>query len=279
VTAVAGVSPRDVFALVRELRTASADERPIVLSGPPGLVAALGRELTRDGVASAVREGGGVEGAAALVLVLVAEATADEVALLRAAERARIPSVAVITSAGGDRTPDPAYVLPGNIVHVPSGSGFPVDEIARRLAGELGDRGTALAARLPVLRGHVVDHLIRRYARQNAILGASGSLTRASMPLLTLNQVRLLLRIADAYGYEIDRERVPEVLGVVAGGVGLRAVARRTVGWMPIAGWAVRAGVAYGGTRAIGEAAKRYFEKRAPVTRVAGSRALFPRRS
>jgi uncharacterized protein (DUF697 family) len=277
VSAAAGISPKDVLGLVRELRTGSGDERPIVVLGPSGLVSALRRDLVRDGVGSAVQEGGGIESAAALVYVLVAEATADEVAVLRGAERTRIPSIAVIASSGGERTPDPPYVLPARVVRVSSGSGFPVDEIARLLARALGDRGTTLAARLPVLRDHVVDDLIRRYARQNAILGASGGVTKATMPLLTLNQVRLLLRIADAYGYEIDRERIPEVLGVVAGGVGLRALARRTIGYVPVAGWAVKAGVAYGGTRAIGEAARRYFEKRAPVTRVAGSRALFPR--
>jgi uncharacterized protein (DUF697 family) len=277
VSAAAGISPKDVLGLVRELRTGSGDERPIVVLGPSGLVSALRQDLVRDGVGSAVQEGGGIEGAAALVYVLVAQATADEVAVLREAERARIPSIAVIASSGGERTPDPPYVLPARVVRVSSGSGFTVDEIARLLARALGDRGTTLAARLPVLRDPVVDDLIRRYARQNAILGASGGVTKATMPLLTLNQVRLLLRIADAYGYEIDRERIPEVLGVVAGGVGLRALARRTIGYVPVAGWAVRAGVAYGGTRAIGEAARRYFEKRAPVTRVAGSRALFPR--
>jgi uncharacterized protein (DUF697 family) len=277
VSAAAGISPKDVLGLVRELRTGSGDDRPIVVLGPAGLVSALRRDLVRDGVGSAVQEGGGIENAAALVYVLVAEATADEVAVLREAERARIPSIAVIASSGGERTPDPPYVLPARVVRVSSGSGFPVNEIARLLARALGDRGTTLAARLPLLRDHVVDDLIRRYARQNAILGASGGVTKATMPLLTLNQVRLLLRIADAYGYEIDRERIPEVLGVVAGGVGLRALARRTIGYVPVAGWAVRAGVAYGGTRAIGEAARRYFEKRAPVTRVAGSRALFPR--
>jgi hypothetical protein len=39
----------------------------------------------------------------------------------------------------------------------------------------------------------------------------------------------------------------------------------------------VKGGIAYGGTRALGEAAKRYFESKAPVTKVAGERAVFPR--
>ena len=98
------------------------------------------------------------------------------------------------------------------------------------------------------------------------------------MPLLTLNQIRLLLRIADAYGFEIDRMRIPEVAGVVAGGLGFRALARTALGYVPFMGFLVRGGVAYGGTRAIGEAARRYFEQRAPVTRVARDRELFPTR-
>jgi uncharacterized protein (DUF697 family) len=46
---------------------------------------------------------------------------------------------------------------------------------------------------------------------------------------------------------------------------------------VPLAGWAVKGGIAYAGTRALGEAALRYFERRAPVTRIAGGRLRFPR--
>jgi uncharacterized protein (DUF697 family) len=63
---------------------------------------------------------------------------------------------------------------------------------------------------------------------------------------------------------------------VVGSGVGVRAVARSLLGAVPIAGWVVKGGIAYAGTRTLGEAAKRYFESRAPVTRVAGERAVFP---
>ncbi len=272
-----GINPRELLATAKELKAGASVERPVVLAGQSGLLSVLHRELTRDGVAAAVREGGGIVGAAALVYVLVDEATAEDVALLREAERARVPAVAVIAGATGVDVPAPPYVLAQHVVRVGTGSGFPVDDIAGALAHALGDRGTAVAARLPVLREHVVEQLIRRASRQNALLGTAATITRVSMPLLTLNQVRLVLRIADAYGFEIDRTRLPEVLGVVAGGMGFRAIARSAIGIVPFAGWAVRGGVAYGGTRAIGEAAKRYFEQRAPVTRVPGDRSRFPR--
>ena len=97
------------------------------------------------------------------------------------------------------------------------------------------------------------------------------------MPVLTVNQVRLILRIADAYGFEIDKERLPEVLAVFGSGFGFRKFARRGAELVPVLGWALKGAVAYAGTRALGEAAMRYFERRAPVTRVAGARTLFPR--
>ena len=78
-------------------------------------------------------------------------------------------------------------------------------------------------------------------------------------PVLTLNQIRLVLRLGAAHGVEIDQQRLPEVLATVAAGFGFRAVARQLLGAIPVAGWAVKGGVAYGGTRALGEAAMRYF--------------------
>jgi uncharacterized protein (DUF697 family) len=81
--------------------------------------------------------------------------------------------------------------------------------------------------------------------------------------VLTLNQIRLVLRIAIAYGQEIDRTRAAELLGVVGAGFGFRVIARELLDFVPVAGWAVKGGVAYAGTKAVGEAAVRYFEARA----------------
>jgi uncharacterized protein (DUF697 family) len=87
----------------------------------------------------------------------------------------------------------------------------------------------------------------------------------ADLPVLALNQVRMLLRIEQAYGLEVDlRERAPELLATVGAGLGLRAVARQLLGVVPVAGWAVKGAVAYAGTRALGEAAVRRLEVRAP---------------
>jgi uncharacterized protein (DUF697 family) len=76
---------------------------------------------------------------------------------------------------------------------------------------------------------------------------------------LTLNQLRLVLRLAAAHGVEVDQQRLPEVLATIGAGLGFRAVARQLLGAVPVAGWLVKGGIAYAGTRALGEAANRYF--------------------
>jgi uncharacterized protein (DUF697 family) len=271
------LAPSEVFGLVRELRRAADEDRPLVVAGGGELAAALRKELTRGGVASAVRDEGALGEAAVLVYVLTGPAQDADIAVLRRASSAGTPIVALVTGPGREHIPDPPYVLAEHVVRVPPGSGFPVDGIAHAIAHALGEHATPLAARLPVLRKAVVDRLITKFSRQNAIIGVTVFVPGADMPILTVNQIRLLMRIADAHGFELDRERIPEVLGVIGTGFGFRALARSLLGAVPVAGWAVKGGIAYGGTRALGEAARRYFESRAPVTRVPGDRTVFPR--
>jgi uncharacterized protein (DUF697 family) len=270
------LKPAAVYGLVKEIGVSRAGEQPLVVGGAKELAAVLRRELTKDGVAEAVREGAH-DGAAAFVYVVAGEVDADDERVLRDANRAGVPIVAVLVGAAAAEPPVVPYVHASGVVPVSPGAGFPVDAIARAVAHALGEGATPLAARLPVLRRAVCDELIARFSRQNAVIGAAVFVPGADMPVLTLNQLRLLLRIADAHGFEIDRERLPELLGVIGGGLGFRALARELLGVVPIAGWAIKGGVAFAGTRALGEAAVRYFERRAPVTRVAGDRARFPR--
>lgn len=248
------LNPGAIWGLVKEARTALEDVRPLHVSGV--LAATLEKELQRGGAPGAVRSQGDVANAAALVRVLAGAATDEDERELRAARRAGVPTIAVQTGTGRFDIP---YVLATDVVLCRPGSGFPVEEIARALAARVGERATPLAARLPVLREAVCDELIETFSRKNGVLGVAIFVPGADFPVLTLNQLRLVLRLASAHGVEIDQSRLPEVLGTVAAGFGFRAVARQLLGAVPVAGWAVKGGVAYTGTRAIGEAARRYF--------------------
>jgi uncharacterized protein (DUF697 family) len=257
------LAPLAVFRLVREVRAADGT-RPLAVGGARELAAVLRRELGRGASPGAVVDGARPERAAVLVYVLAGTPSAEDEATLREASRARVPVVCVLADPSADaRVP---YVLATDVVHVPAGSGFPVDEIAAAVAQRLGDEGAGLAARVPVVRGAFCDALIGRVSRQNGIIGAAVFVPGTDLPILTLNQLRLVLRIAAAHGAEIDAQRWPEILAVIGGGLGFRAAARQLLAVVPLAGWAVKGGVAYAGTRALGEAALRYFETRTAAT-------------
>ena len=252
------LAPFAVVKLVRELRSSTTDRRPLVLGGARSLVEALRRELVRNGDATAVREEalGAIVGAAALVYVLAGEPTEDDERALRSADLAGVPLLVV----GPEPTTPIPYALATDVLSLRPGEGFPLEELGRRLVAKDENAAVALAARLPALRRGVVDALVVRVARQNAAIAAAVFIPGVDFPVLTLNQLRLVLRIAAAYGEEIDAERLPEILGVVGTALGFRALARQALGVIPIAGWAVQGAVAYAGTRTLGEAAIRYFE-------------------
>jgi uncharacterized protein (DUF697 family) len=234
--------------VAREVRKGAGGDRPIAVGGARELVPLLAKELRAGGDPAAVIEGPAGKGAAALVWI--GPAAKEQ---LRAASAARVPIVGVTE---GESLP---YVLDTDLVRLSPARGLPVEAIAGMLARVLGAGGVGLAARLPVLREAVVDELIAAAARKNGLVGAAVFVPGVDMPILTLNQLRLVLRIALAYGHEIDQSRVGEVAAVVGAGYGFRAVARELLDLVPVAGWALKGAVAYGGTKAVGEAARRRF--------------------
>jgi uncharacterized protein (DUF697 family) len=222
----------------------------------------LQRELTRGGDPRAVRTGD--PSGAAIYLHIAGRGGVDEEALKRA-RRARVPIIAIVE--GDLRSP---YVLATDVVRLQRGAGFPVDAITEAIARKLGDDATALASRLPVLRGAVCDYLVASFSCRNGLIAGAAFVRGADMPVLTLNQLRLVSRIAAAHGENLEGERMSELAPVVGVAYGFRATARQLLELIPFAGWAVKATVAYAGTRALGEAARKRFAAegaaaRAPV--------------
>jgi uncharacterized protein (DUF697 family) len=241
-------------ALLKEVAVSSGDEKPLVVGGARELAGVLRRELGREAAPGAVRGADDPRGGA--VYVHVAGGDADEEALKRA-RRARVPIVAV----AGDDVEAVPYVLATDLVRLRAGEGFPLDAIAEAVARRLGEDAAPLAGRVPVLRRAVADGLFPTFARRNGVVGAAVFVPGADMPILALNEVRLVLRLHQAYGLEVDpRERLPELAATMGASFGLRAVARELLDLVPFAGWALKGAVAYAGTRALGEAAIRRLE-------------------
>ena len=250
------VRPAVLYGLVKELRVSARDDRPLVVAGAPELARALARELGRDGKPGALREGGSFVKAAALVYVLAGALAEEDERELEAADKQRTPII-VLAAAETKTVP---YVLATDIVRVGKGEALPVDAIARAVVRRLGEDAAPLAARLPALRAAAARELVNRCARKNGVIGAAVFVPGADLPLLTLNQARMVLRIAQVYGHEVEQRRALELLGVLGGGLGLRTVARELLDFLPGPGWILKGAVAYGGTRALGEAAIKYFE-------------------
>ena len=258
------IRPGVLFGLLREI--GQTTEHPILVAGV--LADELARELREGGDPAAVRTGGEPKGAAVLVYVLGDDVTKDDERVLKAAHRARVPTIAV---AAGRAVPSRIpFVLATDIVRVAPGHGFPIDRIAHATTARLGEKATSLARRLPVLRPAVCRQLIESFSRKNAIISAAVFIPGVDMPVLTVNQIRMVLRICTAYGLTVDAQRVPELVATIGAGFGFRAVARELLAFIPILGWAVKGAVAYAGTRALGEAAIRYCEARTATAAAAG---------
>jgi uncharacterized protein (DUF697 family) len=250
--------------LVKELQVSAREGKPLVVGGARELAAVLRRELGKEAKPGAIRQSDDPRGAAVFVYVLGREPTEDDERALKRARRARVPIVAVAAGSVSDDVSIP-FVLATDVIRVGTGEGFPIEEIARVIAARLGEDGAPLAARLPVLRGPVGDVLIASFARRCGVLAAAVFVPGADLPVLALHQVRMVLRLEQAYGLDADpRERAPEVLATIAAGLGLRAVARQLLAVVPVAGWAVKGAVAYAGTRALGEATVKRLEIGAP---------------
>lgn len=122
------------------------------------------------------------------------------------------------------------------------------------------ERAIPLARRYPALRPVAAHRLIRKTARENAVIGAAFFIPGTDMPLMTANQLKMVLSLAVMHGEELSQQRAVEIVSVIGAGLGFRAVARQFADLVPGPGWALKGAIGYSGTRALGEAAIRYFE-------------------
>lgn len=122
------------------------------------------------------------------------------------------------------------------------------------------EKRLAFALAFPFVRKPLSIDAVNSTALQNAGVGAVMFIPGADMPIMTLNQAKMLLQIAAAYGQPMNTERVKELAAVVGGAFLMRSVARQAVALVPVLGWAIKAGVGYAGTVAMGRAAIEYFE-------------------
>ncbi len=144
-----------------------------------------------------------------------------------------------------------------------------IEQLGRWLADRLGTKRLALAANFPFVRKAVALEHVKATAFQNGVIGGVAIIPGADMPLMTANQAKMLLQIAAAYGEPLGAERAKELAAVVGGAFVFRTLARQLVTLVPGFGWALKAGIGYSGTLAMGYAAIDYFEHGGDVSGLA----------
>ena len=131
------------------------------------------------------------------------------------------------------------------------------------------EKKLAFALAFPFVRRPLSLDAVRATAIQNAGVGVGVFIPGADMPIMTLNQAKMLLQIAAAYGQPLSAERIKELAAVVGGAFLFRNIARTAVGVVPVLGWAIKGAVGFAGTEAMGRAAIEYFEAGGDIVGVA----------
>jgi hypothetical protein len=216
----------------------------LVVSGM--LAEQLARELGRGAQPGAVvvREDASVAGAEVVVRVIAGEPSAEDSALVRAADAADVP-VVLVQLWPQEKWTSP-FVLSPFVVECRAGQGFPIREIADRIAEATAD-STALAAGVPALQDSARSGLVKQSVIRAAVIGLGSKRFGAARPLLTLEQVRLTSRLRRVSSDEELSNDLPALAGraaaVLASGFALRSIARsaRTILPEPVAHVAVAA--------------------------------------
>jgi uncharacterized protein (DUF697 family) len=252
--------------------TMAATDRPaeVVLGGDERLVARAQQRFDDGGTipatwAKPLTEVAGFVSVPGELLVLLL--TASEEAGVVAALETRVPKGGVVLAVdeGDSATGRATYPLAGCVRLSFSDSPRGWQRLLGACVEVASDQVVALGRRYPALRSEAARRVVYRTAAQNAFIGATFFIPGADMPIMTLNQARMVLLLAGIYGAEIGRERAVELVGLVGAGFGMRALARSFLRSAPGIGWAIKAGTGFTGTIAVGYAAMRYFERGAPA--------------
>jgi uncharacterized protein (DUF697 family) len=133
-------------------------------------------------------------------------------------------------------------------------------QLAKRLLALFEEQTVALARQFPFLREEAAAQEIAATSQQNAMIGLF-PVPGADMPIMTANQVKMVMRLAAIHDQPMTYDRLKEVLAVIGGGVALRTAARQLAKFVPGPGWLVAGGLGFAGSLAMGRAAHEYFRR------------------
>jgi hypothetical protein len=249
----------EVQSLVKAIREESEPEPsgPIVVSGM--LCEQLARELAAGAEPGAVvvdDAGARREPAEVHVHVMAGEPSRADEDLVLAADRAGIP--VVLVQLWPQERWTPPFVLTPFVVECRAGEGFPIEEIARKIA-DAAEHLTELARRVPVLQDVVAGKFVTSSVVRAALAGALGRRAGGTRSLLALEQVRMAARLQSLHGGPPPDEP-PLIAGAAVAAVAvsflLRDAARSARDLVPAP--VANAAIAAATTWALATAARRF---------------------
>ena len=131
------------------------------------------------------------------------------------------------------------------------------------------DKRLALSIAFPFMRRSLASDAVKLTSLQNAGIGLVPFIPGADLPLMTLNQAKMVMQIAAAYGHGMNKDRWKELLSVIGTAYLSRMLARELTEFIPVLGFVFRTGIAYGSTSALGYAVIAYYEGGENATGVA----------
>lgn len=150
-------------------------------------------------------------------------------------------------------------------------------KLVHEILARRSELGLPLARLFPPFRQPVVNRIVKSVAKENALFSLATALPNivpsiielpwavgefaSDTVFLTVNQIRMAFLIAAASDREVGyREQRAQIGSIIAGAFGWRALARELVGKIPLGGGLIpKAGIAYGGTFAVGASLERFY--------------------
>ncbi len=105
-----------------------------------------------------------------------------------------------------------------------------------------------------------IKQIAQRTAYENAVTGAIFFTPGADFPVMTLNQLKMLVEIGRANGISPDKQTVPEAVLIVASAFASRTFTRMLCRAFPLLSWFIKIGVSYFVTLAIGYVINSYMQ-------------------
>jgi hypothetical protein len=216
----------------------------------------LARELAAGAEPGSVVADGTTQLASAEVLVhvMAAEPSEADEAIVRAADLEGVPVVLVQLWPQDNWMPP--FVLTPFVVECRAGQGFPVPEIANRIA-EAAEHAVGLARRVPAVHDAVASRVVATSTVRSALIPLTARKS-PSRQMLALEEVRTLAQLRSLEAAAVPKE-LPIAAGVAAGAMGVsygvREVARRARIGIPVP--AVEAALAAATTWALAQVALR----------------------